>query len=53
MPKKAYLEKYHSSEELKKKYLNSNDSVESLVMAFTLETILGMVAQKQCGRCGD
>ena len=29
MPKKAYLEKHHSSEELKKKYLNSKDSVES------------------------
>ncbi|MDJ0647778.1 MAG: hypothetical protein QNJ60_03650 [Xenococcaceae cyanobacterium MO_188.B19] len=29
MPRKAYLEKYHSSEELKKKYLNSKDSVES------------------------
>ncbi len=29
MPRKAYLEKHHSSEELKKKYLNSKDSVES------------------------
>ena len=29
MPKKAYIEKYYSSSELKKKYLNSKDSVES------------------------
>lgn len=29
MPRKAYLEKYYSSLELKKKYLNSKDSVES------------------------
>ncbi len=29
MPRKAYLEKHHSSSELKKKYLNSKDSVES------------------------
>ena len=29
MTRKAYLEKYHSSEELKQKYLHSKDSVES------------------------
>ena len=29
MPRKAYLEKHYSSSELKKKYLNSKDSVES------------------------
>lgn len=29
MPRKAYLEKHHSSEELKQKYLHSKDSVES------------------------
>lgn len=29
MPRKAYLAKHHSSEELKKKYLKSQDSVES------------------------
>ena len=29
MPRKAHLEKHHSSEELKKKYLSSKDSVES------------------------
>ena len=46
MPRKAYLEKHHSSEELKKKYLNSKDSVESCVMAFTLENIFGMDVEK-------
>ena len=29
MARKAFLEKHHSSEELKKKYLNSKDPVES------------------------
>ena len=29
MPRKAHLAKHHSSEELKKKYLKSKDSVES------------------------
>ncbi len=29
MPRKAHLEKHHSSSEFKKKYLNSKDSVES------------------------
>ncbi len=42
MARKAYLAPHYSSAELKKKYLKSKDSVESLVMAFTLENLFRM-----------
>ncbi|MGL5941295.1 MAG: hypothetical protein ACRC2S_13030 [Waterburya sp.] len=43
MPRKAYLEKHYRSEELKQKYLKSQDPVESRVMASTLENISRLV----------